>query len=142
MIFIIISYQGAEWWAQQFGKSIPFLSWVPFLNGKNLQTFGFGFPPFFLLTSLFYAIGTFLWFFRDSNVQSSTIHDDCFRCYTNRCNEVSLPQLTGLMVISKLRKLLSFFLYALHCSHTRVVLHSTACLMFTKLYSHEKEACF
>nr|GMD77181.1 choline/ethanolaminephosphotransferase 1 [Ipomoea batatas] len=23
---------GAEWWAQQFGKSIPFLSWVPFLN--------------------------------------------------------------------------------------------------------------
>ncbi|KAK6157734.1 hypothetical protein DH2020_011982 [Rehmannia glutinosa] len=23
---------GAEWWAQQFGKSIPFLSWVPFIN--------------------------------------------------------------------------------------------------------------
>uniref|UniRef100_A0A7N2MUR8 Reverse transcriptase zinc-binding domain-containing protein n=1 Tax=Quercus lobata TaxID=97700 RepID=A0A7N2MUR8_QUELO len=23
---------GAEWWAQQFGKSIPFLSWVPFLH--------------------------------------------------------------------------------------------------------------
>ncbi|CAH9128873.1 unnamed protein product [Cuscuta epithymum] len=23
---------GAEWWAQQFGKSLPFLSWVPFIN--------------------------------------------------------------------------------------------------------------
>ncbi|CAK9157350.1 unnamed protein product [Ilex paraguariensis] len=23
---------GAEWWAQQFGKSVPFLSWVPFIN--------------------------------------------------------------------------------------------------------------
>nr|GLL43485.1 choline/ethanolaminephosphotransferase 1 isoform X1 [Ipomoea trifida] len=28
---------GAEWWAQQFGKSIPFLSWVPFLNGEITQ---------------------------------------------------------------------------------------------------------
>ncbi|XP_076957398.1 choline/ethanolaminephosphotransferase 1-like isoform X2 [Bidens hawaiensis] len=24
---------GAEWWAQGFGKSIPLLSWVPFING-------------------------------------------------------------------------------------------------------------
>ncbi|KAE9447337.1 hypothetical protein C3L33_20781, partial [Rhododendron williamsianum] len=24
---------GAEWWAQHFGKSFPFLSWVPFFNG-------------------------------------------------------------------------------------------------------------
>lgn len=24
---------GAEWWAQPFGKSLPFLSWVPVLNG-------------------------------------------------------------------------------------------------------------
>ncbi|KAM6548236.1 hypothetical protein CsatB_019912 [Cannabis sativa] len=23
---------GAEWWAQQFGKSVPFLSWVPFIS--------------------------------------------------------------------------------------------------------------
>ncbi|XP_059655589.1 choline/ethanolaminephosphotransferase 1 isoform X1 [Cornus florida] len=23
---------GAQWWAQPFGKSLPFLSWVPFLN--------------------------------------------------------------------------------------------------------------
>lgn len=23
---------GAEWWAQQFGKSLPFLSWLPFVN--------------------------------------------------------------------------------------------------------------
>ncbi|KAK9934869.1 hypothetical protein M0R45_021998 [Rubus argutus] len=23
---------GSEWWAQPFGKSLPFLSWVPFLN--------------------------------------------------------------------------------------------------------------
>ncbi|XP_021772533.1 choline/ethanolaminephosphotransferase 1-like [Chenopodium quinoa] len=27
------TFVGAEWWAQQFGLSIPFLSWVPFLNG-------------------------------------------------------------------------------------------------------------
>ncbi|KAG2283521.1 hypothetical protein Bca52824_054741 [Brassica carinata] len=26
------AFVGAEWWAQQFGKSIPLLSWVPFLN--------------------------------------------------------------------------------------------------------------
>ncbi|XP_056845852.1 choline/ethanolaminephosphotransferase 2 isoform X1 [Raphanus sativus] len=26
------SIVGAEWWSQQFGKSIPLLSWVPFLN--------------------------------------------------------------------------------------------------------------
>ncbi|GFY94419.1 aminoalcoholphosphotransferase [Actinidia rufa] len=24
---------GAEWWAQHVGKALPFLSWVPFLNG-------------------------------------------------------------------------------------------------------------
>ncbi|KAK7856834.1 choline/ethanolaminephosphotransferase 1, partial [Quercus suber] len=24
---------GAEWWAQQLGKSLPFLNWVPFLHG-------------------------------------------------------------------------------------------------------------
>lgn len=23
---------GAEWWAQHFGKSVPYLSWVPFIN--------------------------------------------------------------------------------------------------------------
>ncbi|ONH90992.1 hypothetical protein PRUPE_8G087200 [Prunus persica] len=23
---------GSEWWAQQFGKSLPFLSWVPFIH--------------------------------------------------------------------------------------------------------------
>ncbi|CAO2828346.1 unnamed protein product [Amaranthus hypochondriacus] len=27
------TFVGAEWWAQQFGTSIPFLSWVPFFNG-------------------------------------------------------------------------------------------------------------
>ncbi|KAK9061348.1 hypothetical protein SSX86_018528 [Deinandra increscens subsp. villosa] len=27
------SVVGAEWWAQDFGKSIPLLSWVPFING-------------------------------------------------------------------------------------------------------------
>lgn len=27
------TFVGAEWWAQQFGKSIPFLSWVPFFSG-------------------------------------------------------------------------------------------------------------
>ncbi|KAK9288363.1 hypothetical protein L1049_016816 [Liquidambar formosana] len=26
------AFVGAEWWVQQFGKSLPFLSWVPFLN--------------------------------------------------------------------------------------------------------------
>ncbi|KMT17770.1 hypothetical protein BVRB_2g035170 isoform B [Beta vulgaris subsp. vulgaris] len=27
------SFVGAEWWAHQFGTSIPFLSWVPYLSG-------------------------------------------------------------------------------------------------------------
>ncbi|KAL3644615.1 Cholinephosphotransferase 1 [Castilleja foliolosa] len=26
------AFVGAEWWAQSFGKSIPFLSWIPFVN--------------------------------------------------------------------------------------------------------------
>ncbi|GFP96004.1 choline/ethanolaminephosphotransferase 2 [Phtheirospermum japonicum] len=30
------AFVGAEWWAQSFGKSVPFLSWVPFVNGKFL----------------------------------------------------------------------------------------------------------
>ncbi|KAI8533071.1 hypothetical protein RHMOL_Rhmol11G0267600 [Rhododendron molle] len=29
---------GAEWWAQHFGKSFPFLSWVPFFN--EIPTYG------------------------------------------------------------------------------------------------------
>lgn len=28
-------FLGAEWWAQRFGNSIPFLSWVPFINGME-----------------------------------------------------------------------------------------------------------
>ncbi|KAL0692679.1 hypothetical protein Bca4012_059859 [Brassica carinata] len=28
---------GAEWWAQEFGKSIPLLSWVPFLNEIHMS---------------------------------------------------------------------------------------------------------
>ncbi|XVF43366.1 hypothetical protein PTKIN_Ptkin02bG0034700 [Pterospermum kingtungense] len=28
----LTAFLGAEWWAQQFGKSIPLFSWVPFLN--------------------------------------------------------------------------------------------------------------
>nr|XP_048319121.1 choline/ethanolaminephosphotransferase 1 isoform X2 [Ziziphus jujuba var. spinosa] len=32
------AFVGAEWWANQLGKSIPFLSWVPFLN--ELPTYG------------------------------------------------------------------------------------------------------
>ncbi|PNX70801.1 putative CDP-alcohol phosphatidyltransferase class-I family protein, partial [Trifolium pratense] len=28
---------GAEWWAQQFGKSLPFLSWLPYLSGKTIH---------------------------------------------------------------------------------------------------------
>ena len=30
----ISSLSGAEWWAQQFGKSIPIFSWVPFISGE------------------------------------------------------------------------------------------------------------
>ncbi|GMP80380.1 hypothetical protein CsSME_00035498 [Camellia sinensis var. sinensis] len=26
---------GADWWAQPFGKSPPFLSWVPLINGGH-----------------------------------------------------------------------------------------------------------
>ncbi|KAK1409700.1 hypothetical protein QVD17_36229 [Tagetes erecta] len=33
MAHFFTSIVGAEWWAQDFGNSIPLLSWVPFLNG-------------------------------------------------------------------------------------------------------------
>ncbi|PIM98578.1 sn-1,2-diacylglycerol ethanolamine and cholinephosphotransferase [Handroanthus impetiginosus] len=32
MIHFFTAFVGAQWWTQQFGKSIPFLSWVPFIN--------------------------------------------------------------------------------------------------------------
>ncbi|KAI3452956.1 hypothetical protein Pfo_009619 [Paulownia fortunei] len=32
MTHFFTAFVGAEWWAQPFGKSIPFLSWVPFIN--------------------------------------------------------------------------------------------------------------
>ncbi|GFQ01724.1 choline/ethanolaminephosphotransferase 1 [Phtheirospermum japonicum] len=32
MIHFFTAIVGAEWWVQEFGKSVPFLSWVPFLN--------------------------------------------------------------------------------------------------------------
>ncbi|KAL7110469.1 hypothetical protein ACP275_05G028100 [Erythranthe tilingii] len=33
MTHFFTAFIGAEWWAQPFGKSIPFFSWVPFING-------------------------------------------------------------------------------------------------------------
>ncbi|KAJ7961797.1 Choline/ethanolaminephosphotransferase 1 [Quillaja saponaria] len=33
MFHFFTAVVGAEWWVQQFGKSLPFLSWVPSLNG-------------------------------------------------------------------------------------------------------------
>ncbi|KAL3824028.1 hypothetical protein ACJIZ3_020057 [Penstemon smallii] len=32
LIHFFTAIVGAEWWAQPFGKSIPYLSWIPFLN--------------------------------------------------------------------------------------------------------------
>ncbi|XP_057765653.1 choline/ethanolaminephosphotransferase 1 isoform X2 [Salvia miltiorrhiza] len=32
MVHFFTAIVGTEWWAQQFGKSIPFFSWVPFVN--------------------------------------------------------------------------------------------------------------
>lgn len=29
----VIVIPGAEWWAQDVGKSIPLLGWVPFIDG-------------------------------------------------------------------------------------------------------------
>ena len=34
LILKFLTSPGAEWWAQQLGKSLPFLNWVPFLHGK------------------------------------------------------------------------------------------------------------
>lgn len=49
LILKFLTSPGAEWWAQQLGKSLPFLNWVPFLHGKiilyianNLQHIIFG----------------------------------------------------------------------------------------------------
>ncbi|KAD7479933.1 hypothetical protein E3N88_03069 [Mikania micrantha] len=33
VVHFFTSIVGAEWWAQDFGKSVPLLSWVPFING-------------------------------------------------------------------------------------------------------------
>lgn len=33
MCHFFTTFVGAEWWAQNFGKSLPFLSWLPFLSG-------------------------------------------------------------------------------------------------------------
>ncbi|KAK2978886.1 hypothetical protein RJ640_030935 [Escallonia rubra] len=32
VVHFLTALIGAEWWAQQFGKSLPFLSWVPFIS--------------------------------------------------------------------------------------------------------------
>ncbi|KAF5945378.1 hypothetical protein HYC85_015606 [Camellia sinensis] len=32
LVHFFTAIVGAEWWAQQFGKSLPFLSWVPVVN--------------------------------------------------------------------------------------------------------------
>ncbi|TYK09057.1 choline/ethanolaminephosphotransferase 1-like [Cucumis melo var. makuwa] len=32
------AFVGAEWWAQPFGKSLPFLSWVPFLKDVAMSS--------------------------------------------------------------------------------------------------------
>lgn len=36
IVALSTSLAGAEWWAQQFGKSVPFLSWVPFFIGTTI----------------------------------------------------------------------------------------------------------
>jgi len=35
LLLLLFYYTGAEWWAQPFGKSLPFLSWLPYLEGKT-----------------------------------------------------------------------------------------------------------
>ena len=36
LLLLLFYYTGAEWWAQQFGKSFPFLNWLPFIGGKTV----------------------------------------------------------------------------------------------------------
>ncbi|KAK3043556.1 hypothetical protein RJ639_002135, partial [Escallonia herrerae] len=38
VVHFLTALIGAEWWAQQFGKSLPFLSWVPFIS--EIPTYG------------------------------------------------------------------------------------------------------
>ncbi|KAG8366517.1 hypothetical protein BUALT_Bualt17G0088200 [Buddleja alternifolia] len=38
---------GSEWWGQEFGKSIPFLSWIPFLNEITMYKTVLSFMIFF-----------------------------------------------------------------------------------------------
>lgn len=33
----MVFFLGAEWWAQPFGKSIPLLSWVPYISGESFK---------------------------------------------------------------------------------------------------------
>ncbi|KAL0380694.1 UNVERIFIED_CONTAM: Choline/ethanolaminephosphotransferase 2 [Sesamum angustifolium] len=34
--FYCATWNSAEWWAQQFGKSIPFLNWIPFVKDMTM----------------------------------------------------------------------------------------------------------
>ncbi|KAL0463673.1 UNVERIFIED_CONTAM: Choline/ethanolaminephosphotransferase 2 [Sesamum latifolium] len=36
MIHFFTAIVGAQWWAQQFGKSIPFLNWIPFVKDMTM----------------------------------------------------------------------------------------------------------
>jgi hypothetical protein len=36
VVFIVhLTFVGAEWWAQDFQKSMPLLGWVPFISGMD-----------------------------------------------------------------------------------------------------------
>ena len=116
----IRSYPGAEWWAQQFGKSLPFLSWVPFIDGKAFWIFqillnearnrnsthemiAFNILQCVPVYSIYgdhtrnilyccrvFNLSFFFPYFRNSNIQSRTVSNDSFRCYTNNHIQVRI----------------------------------------------------
>ncbi|XP_073055072.1 choline/ethanolaminephosphotransferase 1-like isoform X2 [Primulina eburnea] len=47
MVHFFTAIVGAEWWAQEIGKSMPFLSWVPFINEITMYNFVLSFMIMF-----------------------------------------------------------------------------------------------
>jgi len=67
LLLLLFYYTGAEWWAQPFGKSLPFLSWLPYLEGK---------------TSLYSILSVF----GPKGFVSVAIYGSCYTCSKFICN--------------------------------------------------------
>jgi hypothetical protein len=71
VVFIAhLTFVGAEWWAQDFQKSMPLLGWVPFISGMDATIL----MIYFLYLYLYcYMVTNFFYF--------SAIYITCSWCF-------------------------------------------------------------